>query len=401
MEPLIPTLDELRPAAERVLRSGGELGRHLHPLTLTAIAELVRTVNCYYSNLIEGHDTHPASIDRALRKDYSNEPRKRNLQLEALAHIEVQRLIDARLEAEPTLAVTAPEFLAWIHREFYMRLPDEFRIVTDPKTGKSEPVHPGEWRHHDVTVGEHTPPPFAEVPEALARFHEVYDLGRHSAVDALALLGAAHHRLLWIHPFGDGNGRVTRLMSDAWLRRAGVRSHGLWTASRGLARARNDYKALLAGADNPRWNDYDGRGARTLKGLNDFAAFFLRICEDQIGYMGGLLEVDRLAERMANYVRGRAAGFLPPPTGNDKAPDHLREELAPLIADLVHAGSIERKDLPRRLGVLPRTARRIIEGGSAEGILVSESSKAPIRLHLPATIGGTVFPELFGTGSPD
>ena len=71
MEPLIPTLDELRPAAERVLRSGGELGRHLHPLTLSAIAELVRTVNCYYSNLIEGHDNHPSSIDLALRKDYS------------------------------------------------------------------------------------------------------------------------------------------------------------------------------------------------------------------------------------------------------------------------------------------------------------------------------------------
>lgn len=401
MEPLIPSLDELRPAAERVLHSGGELGRHLHPLTLAAIAELVRAVNCYYSNLIEGHDTHPASIDRALRKDYSKEPKKRDLQLEALAHIEVQRLIDARFEADPGLAITTPEFLSWIHREFYERLPEEFRVVTDPTTGKSEPVHPGKWRHHDVIVGEHTPPPSAEIPAALARFHEVYDLDRHSAVDALALLGAAHHRLLWIHPFGDGNGRVTRLMSDAWLRRAGVRSHGLWTASRGLARARTDYKALLAGADNPRWNDYDGRGARTLKGLTDFAAFFLRICEDQIAYMGGILEVDRLAERVARYVSGRAAGFFAPPEGNPKAPDRLREELAPLVSDLIYAGSIERKDLPRRLGTLPRTARRIIEGGSAEGLLVSASSRAPIHLHLPAGIGATVFPELFGTGAAE
>jgi Fic family protein len=51
-------------------------------------------MNCYYSNLIEGHDTHPRDIDRALHKDYSTEPRKRALQLEAVAHIEVQKAID-------------------------------------------------------------------------------------------------------------------------------------------------------------------------------------------------------------------------------------------------------------------------------------------------------------------
>lgn len=394
MEPLIPSLDPLRPVAERVLRSGEELGRHLHPLTLSAVAELVRAVNCYYSNLIEGHDTHPASIDRALRKDYSAEPRKRDLQLEARAHIEVQKLVDARLAAEPALAITTPEFLAWIHREFYLRLPEEFRVVTDPKSGQSEPVHPGEWRHHDVIVGDHVPPAPKEIPAALARFHEAYDLSRHSAVDALALLGAAHHRLLWIHPFGDGNGRVTRLLSDAWLRRAGVRSHGLWTASRGLARARDRYKGLLAAADAPRWNDYDGKGARTLRGLTEFAAFFLEVCADQIRYMGSILEVDRLAERLERYVEGRAAGFFPAPEGD--ALPRLREELGPLVRDLVYSGSLKREELPRRLGAEPRTARRIIEGGVAEGLVVSESSRAPIRLHLPAAVGAVAFPELFG-----
>ncbi len=43
-------------------------------------------MNCYYSNLIEGHDTHPVDIERALRHDYSDDPRTRNLQLEAAAH---------------------------------------------------------------------------------------------------------------------------------------------------------------------------------------------------------------------------------------------------------------------------------------------------------------------------
>ena len=54
-----------------------------------ALADLVRAMNCYYSNLIEGHDTHPIDIERAMRNDYSADPKKRNLQLEAKAHVAV------------------------------------------------------------------------------------------------------------------------------------------------------------------------------------------------------------------------------------------------------------------------------------------------------------------------
>jgi len=36
-----------------------------------ALADLVCAMNCYYSNLIEGHDTHPIDIERALKNDYS------------------------------------------------------------------------------------------------------------------------------------------------------------------------------------------------------------------------------------------------------------------------------------------------------------------------------------------
>ena len=51
-------------------------------------------MNCYYSNLIEGHNTHPVDIERALAGDYSTDPEKRDLQLEAKAHIAVQKWID-------------------------------------------------------------------------------------------------------------------------------------------------------------------------------------------------------------------------------------------------------------------------------------------------------------------
>src|SRR5262245_41043488 len=61
---------------------------------LSSLANLVRETNCYYSNLIEGHYTHPVDIERALKNDYSKQSRKRDLQLEAKAHVAVQEWID-------------------------------------------------------------------------------------------------------------------------------------------------------------------------------------------------------------------------------------------------------------------------------------------------------------------
>jgi hypothetical protein len=69
-------------AVDLAAKSAG-FRRSLLPGVLTALADLVRSMNCYYSNLIEGHDTHPVDIERALKSDYSADPEKRDLQLEA------------------------------------------------------------------------------------------------------------------------------------------------------------------------------------------------------------------------------------------------------------------------------------------------------------------------------
>ena len=64
---------------------------------VAALAGLVRSMNCYYSNLIEGHDTHPIDIERALKKDYSADPEEtRSLAARGRcrAHIAVQKWID-------------------------------------------------------------------------------------------------------------------------------------------------------------------------------------------------------------------------------------------------------------------------------------------------------------------
>ena len=145
MEPMLPSSDgDLREMSARLVQTSARLGGALHPVTRRSVVDLVRQMNSYYSNLIEGHNTHPSDIEKALHQDYSKDPAKRALQLESRAHIEVQQLIEDRLSRED-VSICSEAFLCWIHKEFYDRLPDEFRIVTT-KSGKKDRVEPGRIR---------------------------------------------------------------------------------------------------------------------------------------------------------------------------------------------------------------------------------------------------------------
>jgi Fic family protein len=95
MDPMMPSEGEknLEDLAFDLSTKAHVLANSIHPILKNSMAHLVRSMNCYYSNLIEGHYTHPKDIDRALHADYETQPEKRNLQLEARAHIEVQELI--------------------------------------------------------------------------------------------------------------------------------------------------------------------------------------------------------------------------------------------------------------------------------------------------------------------
>jgi hypothetical protein len=113
MEPMLPEdgKHELSNRCVELVSLASGLAGRVHPTLRASIGDLVRSMNCYYSNLIEGHDTHPISIDRALAGDYSKDPEQRNLQLEARAHIEVQRMIDHGEAPEP---VVSRAFLQWV-----------------------------------------------------------------------------------------------------------------------------------------------------------------------------------------------------------------------------------------------------------------------------------------------
>lgn len=98
--------------------ASARLGHTLNPRTAANLAALVRIMNSYYSNLIEGHNTRPKDIERALAGQFDNDQERRNLQIEAAAHVRVQAEVD-RMNAEDRLPEPASvDFVLWLHREF-------------------------------------------------------------------------------------------------------------------------------------------------------------------------------------------------------------------------------------------------------------------------------------------
>lgn len=349
----------------------------LPPSMAQALAGLVRSMNCYYSNLIEGHDTHPVDIERALRHDYSADPKKRNLQLEARAHIAVQTWID---DGAMTDAPTAPASILELHRRFCDLLPPELLIVDAPERGEQVPVAAGALRTRYVKVARHVAISPGAVPRFLDRLHAAY--APAGKINAILGAACAHHRLLWVHPFMDGNGRVARLMSYAMLRQS-LDTRGLWSVARGLARQEAEYKAHLAACDGPRRGDRDGRGTLSEAALAAFADLFLRICIDQVEFMAGLMKPDRLRGRVLIWAEEEIrAGALP-----------ARSDV--LLKAVLFQGQIGRGEAETILGASARTARRVTSALLDAGVLSSASPRAPLTLTFSARHAGRWLPGLF------
>jgi Fic family protein len=360
------------------LAQGSAGFRRSLPESITAsLADLVRTMNCYYSNLIEGHDTHPIAIERALKRDYSNDPKQRDLQLEAAAHIAVQRWIDSG--GVKGRAVTS-DALREIHRRFCEKLPEDLLWTENPTTKERIKVIPGEFRRSDVAVGTHIPVSPGAVERFVARFEQVY--GRLGKTETIIAAAGAHHRLAWIHPFLDGNGRVARLMSHAMLLEW-LGTGAIWSIARGLARNVDKYKQHLADCDQTRRNDLDGRGNLSEESLAEFTHFFLTVCLDQVKFMEGLMQPDRLRARILLWVEEEVRlDQLPPKSGA-------------ILEAVLYRGELPRGEAASVVGTGERQARRVVSALLASGALVSESPRAPLRLAFPAALAERWMPGLF------
>ena len=363
-------------ALDLAVRSAG-LRRSLPEGLLVALSKLVRAMNCYYSNLIEGHDTHPVDIERALKNDYSADSAKRNLQLEAKAHIAVQQWID---ENGLVAHSASMDGICEIHRRFCELLPEVLLQITDTDTGECVRLVPGELRNKDVIVGQHVAISPGALPRFLKKFEEVYSsLGK---TDMILAAAAAHHRLLWIHPFLDGNGRVARLMSYAMLLET-LNTNGIWSIARGLARSVAEYKAHLADCDMRRRNDLDGRGNLSEEALGRFTEFFLTTCIDQVSFMEEIVQPNRLRDRILIWTEEEIrAGELPPKSRQ-------------VLEAILYRGQLTRGEIVELLGTSERHARRITLALVDHEVLTSESTRSPLQLTFSARLASRWMPGLF------
>jgi Fic family protein len=382
MEPLVLSAESrhrgpLSDLAVELAAASSGFRRSLPPGVVGPLAELVRAMNCYYSNLIEGHNTHPVDIERAMKNDYSGDPEKRNLQLEAKAHVAVQRWVD---EGGVKGRVATVGALCEIHRRFSEQLPNELLMVSDPDSGRTVNVEAGELRRDDVRVGRHLAISPGALPRFMTRFEQVYAaLGRSETILAAA---AAHHRLLWIHPFADGNGRVARLMSHASLLEV-LDTGSVWSVARGLARNAAEYKQHLSNCDAPRRNDLDGRGALSEAALVEFTTFFLNTCLDQVRFMEQLVQPDRFRDRILLWAEEEIrAGALPARSGQ-------------VLEAVLFRGELPRGDVPPLLGASERAARRVVSALLGRGVLSSASTRAPLLITFPAVLAARWMPGLF------
>lgn len=360
------------PLAENVVATSIALRSAVHESTRATLRELVRQMNSYYSNRIEGQSTHPYNIESALKNDFSQRPDEARLQRIAKAHIEAEK------ELEKYTQVTSPlssSFLVEAHRSLYERLDPIDRISDD-----GEIIVPGELRTREVSVGNHIPPKATSIPAFLKRTDQVY--GNVRGWERLLVAAAcAHHRLAWIHPFLDGNGRATRLQSHCSIWKL---SEGLWSTSRGLARSTDAYYAALTNADSPRRGDLDGRGNLSALGLLEWVKYFLAVCNDQSSFMSRMLALDGIKQRIEALIIFRST--------MDKA--IRREAILPLI-HVFALGPVTRGEFSQMTGLAERSARSLISKLLADRLLVSDSPYGPVRFGLPLDSLGMLFPSLY------
>jgi Fic family protein len=267
-----------------------------------------------------------------------------------------------------------------IHRRFCGELPDTLLWVENPDTGERLKLVPGELRTRDVKVGDHVSISPGAVLRFLQRFEQAF--GRLGKTDAILSSAAAHHRLLWIHPFLDGNGRVARLMSHASLLET-LDTGGIWSAARGLARNVQTYKDHLANCNLPRRNDLDGRGNLSQEALAAFTRFFLDICIDQISFMEQLVQPGRLRARILLWAEEEIRlGHLLPKSGK-------------VLEAVLYRGELPRGDVADLVATGDRQARRLVSALIEKEVLKAETPRAPLHLAFPASLASRWMPGLF------
>lgn len=357
---------------------------------------LLRLVNCYYSNKIEGNPTHPKDLLKTQAVETGDSVSQSKDIKELLSHLEVQLKL-SKMDV-PKEIIVSESFIKEIHRDFYKGLPEEALLVRNQdgsfaKNRDGEYIHviPGEYRRDLVCVGEHTPPDIEDMHRYMRWIEERYNPRIIHGPQKICAAAALHHRLAWIHPFIDGNGRTIRLVTDSYMKNCGLDGYGLWSLARGFARDSRAYYSALSQADMVRQGESDGRGNLSKKGLIYFTKYFIDTALDQVNFFNDLLDPSSLRERIDIYFEWRARGAISDINGNKTT---LKIEARDIYKLLLDRGPLMRGEISRHFGKNEQTFRPVIRQMEAEG-LVKTKPKHPVEPRLSPNIVEKIFPGLW------
>ena len=162
---------------------------------------------------------------------------------------------------------------------------------------------PGAYRATAVRIAQssHLPPEAVQVPgymQELVAFINQPDPPKYDLIK----VALAHHRFGWVHPFGNGNGRVVRLLTYALMIKYGfnVKTGGrVLNPTAVFCSDRDQYYAMLSAAD-----------AGTPGGLEQWCIYVLQGVLTELKKVDQLTRYDYLASQILNpalhYARGRA-----------------------------------------------------------------------------------------------
>ena len=158
----------------------------------------------YHSNALEGN-TMTLSMTRAIVETrMAVQGKSLQEHNEVLGLDEALKFINSSLVRKPG-KITTDDILG-IH----------LRVL-----GNVHPVEAGKYRVTQVFVGDHVPPNPTEVDKHMNDMNDWLVSEEPEILHPIEFAALAHYKLVYIHPFTDGNGRTARLLMNTILMRAG------------------------------------------------------------------------------------------------------------------------------------------------------------------------------------
>jgi Fic family protein len=249
-----------------------QLGGSTHPKVFFQLKHIFHTLESIGSARIEGNNTTIAEyIETKLSDIKVVTPSIREIQNieKAMAFIE-ENVNDYPINRA---------FLSEMHKKIVDGL-------LPPPDGEGDST-PGVYRKVNLKINKssHKPPEWLAVEEYMNELLEFVNKDDSPKYDLLKT-AIAHHRFVWIHPFGNGNGRTVRLFTYAMLVKAGfnVNVGRIINPTAVFCSNRNDYYKFLSEAD---------RG--TVEGLTSWIEYVLKGLKDEIE------KIDKLSDY--NFLR--------------------------------------------------------------------------------------------------